>query len=211
MINELSFDRLYELCRGQEFDGVDATNAADLYGRDNAIEVETGVFLYGLVRRMRPQLVVETGTMKGFSGAWIACALADNYYLSTSRKPGHLFTIDTYGYDGLPESLWSGIRVTDFVTHLIEFSQHAEIPGTEPINMLFLDADYGDRFEAEFENFYPRLSPTCLVAIHDTKMDPLARRAAQKAVGILQRDGLMVSRMGLDTMRGLELIQRRGG
>jgi len=211
VINDLSFDRLYELCRGQEFDKVDATNAADLYGRDNAIEVETGILLYGLVRRIRPQLVVETGTMKGFSAAWIACGLADNFYLDTDKKPGHLVTVDTYHYDGVPEVLWKGIRVDHFVTHLIEFSQHAVIPGNDPIDMLFLDADYGDRFPAELRNFAERLAPTCMVMIHDTKMDPKARKAAQKVVHRLEREGLAVNRIGLNNMRGLEMIQRRGG
>ena len=57
--------------------------------RDNeASEEEVGDFLYGLVRLMQPECVVETGCYLGDTSLRIAQALKDN-------RHGHLHTCDT--------------------------------------------------------------------------------------------------------------------
>lgn len=47
------------------------------------------VILYGLVRSMKPQVVVECGTYRGFSASWMAQALKEN-------GSGHLYCIDNF-------------------------------------------------------------------------------------------------------------------
>lgn len=50
---------------------------------------ENPVILYGLIRSMKPQVVVEVGTYRGFSASWMAQALKEN-------GSGHLYCIDNF-------------------------------------------------------------------------------------------------------------------
>jgi predicted O-methyltransferase YrrM len=45
-----------------------------------AVELETADFLYALVRLLKPRLVLESGTGRGYASAFIGTALADNGY-----------------------------------------------------------------------------------------------------------------------------------
>lgn len=47
------------------------------------------VILHGLIRSMKPYVVVEVGTYRGFSGSWMAQALKEN-------GKGHLYCIDNF-------------------------------------------------------------------------------------------------------------------
>lgn len=47
------------------------------------------VILYGLIRSMKPKVVVEVGTYRGFSASWMAQALKEN-------GSGHLYCIDNF-------------------------------------------------------------------------------------------------------------------
>jgi predicted O-methyltransferase YrrM len=51
------------------------------------VEQEVGALLYGLVRVLKPNVCVETGTLVGDSAEWIGRALRDNGF-------GHLTTCD---------------------------------------------------------------------------------------------------------------------
>jgi len=42
------------------------------------VELEAAEMLYALVRMLKPEIVVESGTGKGFSGYAMGCALRDN-------------------------------------------------------------------------------------------------------------------------------------
>src|SRR5262245_38063786 len=61
------------------------------FGRGMAVELEVGELLNSIVRTIKPKIVVETGTHKGFSSLMIAQALKDN-------EGGHLYTIDVKDY-----------------------------------------------------------------------------------------------------------------
>src|SRR5438270_11553862 len=54
---------------------------------DGGIECETGEFLYGVIRLIKPANVLETGTHKGIGGCYMAKALEDN-------NKGRLTTIE---------------------------------------------------------------------------------------------------------------------
>jgi hypothetical protein len=59
--------------RGHLYDIIDTPEH-----RTHGIEVETGEFLYGLVRVMKPQLILESGTGYGGSTRYLAQALEAN-------------------------------------------------------------------------------------------------------------------------------------
>ena len=110
------------LLRGVTKDGVDCHSVAPEYGNGYAIELETGIFLYGFVRRLNPRLIAETGTHWGFSGACMALALEDSY-LDYPNNLGCLFSVDHMDYEKKPEHLWESLGVDDTVLHVIADSR----------------------------------------------------------------------------------------
>lgn len=127
---------------------------------DGGVEVEVGEFLYGLVRMLKPALILETGTHYGISAAYMGMALRDN-------GAGWIVT-----YEFLPENH----RIaTDFIDKL-ELDGHvvcrldnvAAIPAHEhqDIDILFLDTEPQTRF-GELLQFYDRVKPGGLILIHD--------------------------------------------
>ncbi len=78
---------------------------------DYAIEAETALFLFSLVRHQKPDLVVESGTGQGISATFIGQALADN-------GKGKLVTFEWFDFffdgavkklEGLPVEVRSGV------------------------------------------------------------------------------------------------------
>jgi predicted O-methyltransferase YrrM len=138
-----------------------------------AIEVETGLFLYSLVRRMRPRLVVETGTHWGYSGAWIASAIADNADVYP-EYPGRLVTIDCNAYQERAEARWERLGVANFVTRYIGESNKWDVPvEVKDIDLLWLDSDHAaEQVWGEWDCLAPRLAPDAVVVFHDTWLDP---------------------------------------
>lgn len=53
-----------------------------------------GLLLYSLVRYMQPRAIVEVGTWRGYSAAWLARGLQDN------GDAGHLYAIDNWSLMG---------------------------------------------------------------------------------------------------------------
>jgi predicted O-methyltransferase YrrM len=104
-----------------------ATRKRELYDMviGRGVEQEVGALLYGLVRVLKPNVCVETGTLVGDSAEWIGRALRDNGF-------GHLTTCDIdperiepamKRLEGLPVSVieksgietLSSFRMMDFV------------------------------------------------------------------------------------------------
>lgn len=224
--------RLQILTDDSPFDGVDCYTPATEFGGGNAIEVETGLFLYALVRRTAPRVVVQTGTHWGYSAAWIACALADNVEgfpedLKQERR-GHLWTVDVNAYEDRADRLLSRLGVRDYVTLLYGDSrgpdftgegagmtsavQMPELPG--PIDFLYLDADHGDfSVKAEWRFLAPLLNrEEAFVGFHDTRLDP---REAKGIREILDErlyplpEYQHIAHTGMRNMRGLDFFQLR--
>ena len=122
------------------------------------VEIEVGEFLYGLVRMLKPAEILETGTHKGISAAYMGLALKEN-------GEGHLTTIEflepnwaestallhTLGLSGLLNIVL--MDAANYKTDLI-------------FDILFLDTEPQTRF-AEFVKFYPNVKPGGLIMIHD--------------------------------------------
>ncbi len=97
------------------------------------VEPEAGALLALLVRLMRPQLVVEVGTLFGYSAIWMARALAGGGRLVTiEREPGHAaIAKENLAAAGLADR--AEVRVGDAAAVLAGISS--------PVDMVFVDAD----------------------------------------------------------------------
>ena len=135
---------------------------------DAGIEVETGEFMYSMVRMLKPKRVLETGTHWGVGAAYMAMALKEN-------GEGHLDTVEF-----LPEihkkalQRMTKLELTTFVTcHLgdvKDFDPHYAA-GNNPVDpspyqLILLDTEPQTRFD-ELLKFEPYLANGGFIFIHD--------------------------------------------
>lgn len=96
-------------------------------------------FLYGLVRWLRPSVVVEVGTHLGMSAVWMARGLQEN-------GAGRLFCIDSFCWREEPnqERDWNrnidACGVRDVVTLLKGRSQEVQWP--ERVDLAYIDGNH---------------------------------------------------------------------
>lgn len=126
---------------------------------DGSVECEVGDFLYGMVRVLRPVFVLETGTYKGISSAYIGQALKDNGrgMLDTCEiNEQHIET---------SKQLWTmlGVFPKWIKPHRTE---SLKFEATCNYDMLFLDSEPNLRFH-ELVRFYPNLMEGGYAFIHD--------------------------------------------
>jgi predicted O-methyltransferase YrrM len=189
-------------------DGVNCHTAGRQYGHGQAVEVETGMFLYGLVRRFHPRCVVETGTHLGFGTSWVACALKDNVADYSHHKVGHIYTIDVLNHDNRADELWDKLGVRKFVSRFVCRGDAWPIDLHAPIDLLWLDADHSaESIVTEFEHFKDFLADECLIVFHDTTSDVRMDAGVREIERRLVASGAQTSRIALRNMRGLDLIQ----
>ena len=130
------------------------------YSCDNTggVELEVGEFLYGLVRTMKPDRVLETGTHTGIAASYIAAALKENGF-------GKLDTIEWEGkHLNAARERWSELGLEKFITFYVENSLDFCAPHLYDI--IFLDTEPQIRFE-ELLNFEDKLKEGGLIMIHD--------------------------------------------
>lgn len=125
---------------------------------DAGIECETGEFLYSLVRLLKPDHVLETGTHWGVGASYMGLALKDNH-------KGHLDTLEF-----LPE-IHSRAMYRIAVLGLIEritchLIDAAKFTSNDQYGLILLDTEPQTRF-AELVKYYPQLLPGGFVFIHD--------------------------------------------
>lgn len=127
---------------------------------DAGVETETGEFLYSMVRILKPNRVLETGTHWGVGAAYMGQALKDNHH-------GMLDTIEF-----LPEihqRAQQRIAQLDLAKHVIchfgDVARFEPPPGTT-YKLILLDTEPQTRF-AELIKFEPFLEPGGFVFIHD--------------------------------------------
>lgn len=120
------------------------------------VECEVGEFLYGLVRILKPEKVLETGTHFGVSSTYMALALKHN-------NLGKITTIDPIYYKEAKE-LHKNMELTDLI---LQVELHAEKYETDDMfDFILLDSEPILRF-SEFDKFYKNLKPGGIVIIHD--------------------------------------------
>lgn len=125
---------------------------------DGGVEVETGEFLYGFVRRLKPQSVLETGTYTGVSSLYMAKALQDNGF-------GHLHTVEYEQYHiDRAQELWNKMGVFNFVT--VVKSDSLKFNPDKQYQLMFLDTEMFLRFK-ELVRFYSNLDEGGYIIIHD--------------------------------------------
>lgn len=157
-----------------------------------ATELEVREFMYGLVRLIKPQIVIETGSYTGEMTTYIADGMRSN---NVSRR------LDTCETDR--ELFARAQRLTemfDFVT--VHHMTGVElINRSDRIDLAFLDSG-GDRLE-EVKALLPRLNQGAFVVIHDTN-----RVAERRSVKHIQAAGIPgTQQLDLPTPRGLSILR----
>ena len=133
--------------------------------------------LYALVRCLRPNVVVETGSARGKSTCSLALACRHNFR-------GKVYAIDPHNYNP-----WSDVNTSGFNEHFLrnrikeygldawceimkDTSANAAKTWNLPVDLLFIDGDHTyEGVKADFEGFQPWLTDQALVVFHDTTWD----------------------------------------
>jgi len=128
---------------------------------DVAAEVEMGDMLYGLVRMLKPALVVETGTYHGHSTVWLDRALCKNAF-------GKLVSCDIVcgeapGVPNIDYRELSGGDHKTFAHTIFKFCSSLNLPELKEADFVFSDSDQNLR-QQEFE----LVKPGCVFVVHDT-------------------------------------------
>jgi len=124
------------------------------------VEIDVGEFLYGLVRMMKPDHILETGTGTGISAAYMALALKEN-------ARGTLSTIEVdEGHVKEAKALFTTLGIGSFVTVYFQKIEDFNPPASFQFDILFLDSEPHLRF-AELLKFWKNLKPGGIVVIHD--------------------------------------------
>jgi len=144
--------------------------------RPMAVEIETGQFLYGLVRAVKPINAVEVGTFEGFSAINIAQALKDNGI-------GKLHTIDCKNY--FPQEMFKNYKVQTWINQVIGFSPSAleKIVSENNIDFAFLDGEHtGNAVLNELEVLHKYFRAESYITGHDYTRYPDIKQAVDNFV-----------------------------
>ena len=129
----------------------------DLWGDNpDVLYIEEGMFFYGMVRLLKPERILETGTNLGLSARFMGLALEDN-------EKGTLLTVehDRCVHDVACGKLESYSRVLS----LREDATNLEL-GDKMFDVMFFDTEFITRFR-EMERYWNNLNPGGVVWVHD--------------------------------------------
>lgn len=131
---------------------------------DAGVETETGEFLYSMVRILKPDYVLETGTHWGVGGSYMAQALKDNNHglLDTIEFLPEVYQRACLRFEQL--GLMPRGTDTKWINPILMDVAKFEPPHT--YKMILLDTEPQTRF-AEFIKFEPFLEPGGFLFIHD--------------------------------------------
>jgi len=167
------------------------TNHPELYtaGAQPAAEDEVGDLLWALVRLLKPDSVLETGTAFGHTAARICDALEDN-------GVGTLTTIEMKPN----RFLMAKERLTDRPAIVINsaYEQYTPPRGTK-YGLCFFDATRHDR-DQEYLHFRPWIPDNAVLVFHDTG----AQHPGMNGVKALEDAGLIRS-LFFPTPRGISV------
>lgn len=123
------------------------------------IECETGEFIYSLIRLMKPDLILETGTHVGVGALYMALACQKN-------AKGKVVTIEF-----LPENFRAAAKrfqttqLDNYIENHLDDVKNFYNDERE-FELMLLDTEPQTRFE-ELLAFYPKLKAGGIVLIHD--------------------------------------------
>jgi predicted O-methyltransferase YrrM len=128
---------------------------------NGGVENEVGDFLYGLVRLLKPQKILETGTHHGISASYMGMALKAN-------GNGHLDTLEFQDVNADIASKRIGdLELGQYVNiHLIDAKNWNPDKDGAFYDLLFLDTEPQTRF-SELVKFFPFLNAGGFIFIHD--------------------------------------------
>ncbi len=153
-------DQLFELGKGiiEKLPEVSDNTGKFSMADDGGVEVESGEFLYGLVRILKADNILETGTYTGISSMYMAQALKDNGF-------GQITTLEVSPiHKERAEKLWNQVGVAPFVD--CELIASLDYKTERRFDLLFLDSEPEYRFK-ELIKFYPNLKDGGFILIHD--------------------------------------------
>lgn len=167
-------------------------------------EVEVLEFLYGLVRLLKPEIVVETGSWKGFGTVHLAQACKDNEF-------GKVYTCETNPFIAAQANGLLIEQDLNKYTHIKQTTGVELIKLMPYIDFAFLDSALTVRVD-EAELVLPKLRKNGVIVVHDTsrfyvKNHPEGEgpRLAVRAF-VAKHD---LSLMQFDTPRGVSLLRRK--
>jgi predicted O-methyltransferase YrrM len=154
-----------------------------------ASEYEVGDFLYGLIRLLKPQTVLETGCYRGDTTSHLLTALKAN-----RQKQALLFTCDTNeACRSITEQCLSEIKGWGVATFVMDLTGEQLARTVADVDLAFLDSS-GDRL-AEAKALRMKLGG--IVVLHD------ARRPVKEAI----EKELGWKSIFIGTPRGLAIFQ----
>ena len=163
-----------------------------------ASETDVSVFLGNLVRLLKPDLVLETGTYTGHTACEMGVALRElgRGRLVSIELDRHRVKEATTRVSGLPVDVLMGSSLS--------------YTPTGPIDLLFIDSEFPIRMD-EVRRFQAWASPRCVVVAHDSAVPtnypgvPAFLEAMQAVVA----EGVVLPWLLLPTPRGLALTRYR--
>ena len=119
---------------------------------DMAVEAEVAQLLYAFVRVLKPEVVVESGTGRGYAAAALASALADNGHghLTTFEPSTELAAFAAERLTGLPASVRGGYACDHW---------------DGPADLVFVDS-WGAERPRDLAFWLPRSGP---IVVHDAR------------------------------------------
>jgi predicted O-methyltransferase YrrM len=130
--------------------------------------------LYGSVRALKPQVIVEIGSSRGLSTCAMALACFHN-------ESGRVYAIDPHERNPWTDRGTTGnslpflrerlarYRLGEWCEILRDYSHNVAKQWNRPIDFLFIDGDHSYAgVKSDFESFAPWLTPNALVAFHDS-------------------------------------------
>jgi prolipoprotein diacylglyceryl transferase len=161
-------------------------------------EVEVLDFLKAIVKTLKPEVVVETGTFSGLSTLRIAEGLKEN-------GVGRVITCE---YDpkvyAAAKARFNASGLGEWIEARNASSLELKVEGK--IDLFFSDSDVAIR-EAEVRRFLPQINPHGLILMHDASS---AVKTVREAAKKMESEGL-ISVVLLPTPRGLVVAQKREG
>lgn len=152
----LNLDKTLVLHNESEWSGGDSGKFKAF--NDAGLEAEVGEFLYGFIRVLKPERVLETGTHVGVGASYLGLALRDNGF-------GELDTVEF-----LPElykKAMERVRTMGLENYVnCHFGNVANFKPSGNYQFILLDTEPQTRF-GEFVRFYPFLDEGGFIFIHD--------------------------------------------
>lgn len=130
--------------------------------QDDSTSREEKMILHDEIKKLKPKVVVETGTHRGKTTVYMLCAIADNGF-------GHLHTADPFEW-GAYGNFAKFMDLHPFVTYHqkpgVELAENIKESG---IDFMFIDG-FHERYHvvAEIKALFPYLNKGAVVYFHDT-------------------------------------------